>query len=425
MKNVMNKINVLMACLSVCFSWSLDAVVVGSNSLVSLQPTITFPAIDTDNTILGFAWFKNGFTLADATTTCVFDDVFPISGAINLNGGTLSLLSDLTCGSGVIFAGASSTVNLNNLECNFGQADLLWTAATNWQGSTGALNFFSNVTLSSAWTFSGHCVLTGNGHTLDLSGGSITVQPGSTLELRNITLENISGTNISCIDNAGVIVFDSVNWNQSGNFAFTHGSLQFHNAINFAGNEIFAYQSPQVSTLFAQSTLTLDSGFTFSYDPGTSPNLLAFVDNSSLLVLNNNAIVHTTLQGLNLIKGSMFLQGNALLASEVNGSINNGITLGDCNAADDFITTLAGGVQLNVSGSLNYKNVNAASFNMISNTTSLFIIQNSALNIFQNLNGIGVTFFDNNTTLGQSPGFSLLMGTNQLGILNNVVLPNC
>jgi len=121
----------------------------------------------------------------------------------------------------------------------------------------------------------------------------------------------------------------------------------------------------------------------------------------------------------------MFLQGNALLASEVNGSIDNGITLGDCNAADDFITTLAGGVQLNVLGSLNYKNVNAASFNMISNTSSLFITQNSALNIFQNLNGIGATFFDNNSTLGQSPNAGLLMSTNQLGTLNVVTLPSC
>ena len=33
-----------------------QAVIVGSNESVSIQSHITFPAADTDNSILGFAW---------------------------------------------------------------------------------------------------------------------------------------------------------------------------------------------------------------------------------------------------------------------------------------------------------------------------------------------------------------------------------
>ncbi|MDR3550323.1 MAG: hypothetical protein P4L31_02835 [Candidatus Babeliales bacterium] len=422
----MKNIKSLAICLSVLFACPVFAVVVGSNSLVSLQPLTTFPATDVDNAMLGFAWFKNGFTLEDATTTCVFNDVFPVSGVLNLNGGTLSLLSDLTCGSGVTFLGDSSVVNLNDQSCNFGQSDSLdWSNSTNWQGSIGSMNFFSNIILSNAWSFSGHCVLTGNGHTLDLTNGSIIVQPGSTLEFRDITLKGISGTNITCIDNAGLIVLDQVTWQQAGNFIFLQGSLQFENEVNFTGNSIFGYQSPQVSTLFAQSTLTLDSGFTFSYDPGTSPDLLAFVDNTSQLVLNNNATLWTTLQGLNLIKGSILVQTNGLFVSEVNGSTDNGITVGDCISTDDFIINIAGGAQLTVTGSLNYKDVNASSFNMLSDTSSLFINDNASLNLYQNLNGPGLTAFGNNSTLGTSSGMQLLMGSSQQGTLNFVILPAC
>jgi len=384
MKNYMNTIKVMVISLSICCSGLLHAIVVGSNSLVSLQPSITFPAVDTDNTMLGFAWFKNGFTLANASTTCVFDSVFPVSGAVNLNGGNFSLLSDLDCGSGVIFAGNSSVVNLNDQECNLGQSDLHWLNSTNWQGSIGALNLFSNVTLSNAWSFSGHCILTGNGHTLDLSNGGIIIQPGSTLELRNIILKNIAGTNIKCIDDAGVLLLDSVDWNQDANFTFTHGSLQFKNDVNFIGNSAFAYQSPQVSTLLANSTLTLDAGFTFSYDPGTSPDLLAFVDHTSLLVLNNNTKLHATLQGLNLVKGSMLMLADAAISSEVNGSSSNGITFGNCNGVNDFIVTLAGGVQLElIQGSLNYKNVMAALNDKGEFTTTLALVIDIALGMLK------------------------------------------
>ncbi|MDR3550265.1 MAG: hypothetical protein P4L31_02545, partial [Candidatus Babeliales bacterium] len=71
MKNNMNMKSVVI-CLSMLFACPLFAVVIGSNSIPSLQPTIVFPASDSDNSVLGFAWMKNGFTLENAATSCLF-----------------------------------------------------------------------------------------------------------------------------------------------------------------------------------------------------------------------------------------------------------------------------------------------------------------------------------------------------------------
>ena len=73
----------------------LQAVSVGSKTVVSSQGPTTFPAVDTNNTMLGYAIFENGFTLESNLTTCTYDNFQPVSGAINMNGGSLYLLQDL------------------------------------------------------------------------------------------------------------------------------------------------------------------------------------------------------------------------------------------------------------------------------------------------------------------------------------------
>ena len=102
----------------------------GSETSISIEPFYTFLSADTDNTMLGFGWFKNGFALEDASTTCTFDSVFPVSGNIYLSGGALYLDSDLIfdeptsfCTSGSIYANnhllnLSSSVTGLGCDCN-------------------------------------------------------------------------------------------------------------------------------------------------------------------------------------------------------------------------------------------------------------------------------------------------------------------
>ncbi len=86
--------------------WGLS---VGSNTIGSRQPYILFPRVDTDNRMLGFAAFESGFGLENSQTTCTFNDFFPVSGNVNLGGGVLYLLRDLT------FANKTSLLNMGKI----------------------------------------------------------------------------------------------------------------------------------------------------------------------------------------------------------------------------------------------------------------------------------------------------------------------
>lgn len=74
-------------------SIAIDAVNIGSDTAVTRfngQQTV-----NDGDTIAGFAWLAGGFALFLPTTTGTFNSVFPVSGSINMNHGTLNLLEDL------------------------------------------------------------------------------------------------------------------------------------------------------------------------------------------------------------------------------------------------------------------------------------------------------------------------------------------
>src|SRR5438270_288510 len=108
------KIKFLAMCVSLIVSNTLYPVIIGSELVVSVQPFVTFPAIDLTNTILGFAWLKNGFALQNASTACTFDNAFPVSGTVNLNGGTLTLNQDLKFGYNVTLQGLGTIIANGN-----------------------------------------------------------------------------------------------------------------------------------------------------------------------------------------------------------------------------------------------------------------------------------------------------------------------
>jgi hypothetical protein len=87
---VKNNIIISLILLTTIYHPCCHAIKVGNNSAVySIHSTPVFPASDSDNSMFGFAQFAGGFTLEDATTSCTFSSSFPISGPINMNGGTL------------------------------------------------------------------------------------------------------------------------------------------------------------------------------------------------------------------------------------------------------------------------------------------------------------------------------------------------
>ncbi len=96
---MVHKKNKVTLCLLYCFSIMgiftvSNALIIGSKSSASSQSFSIFPSSDSNNTLLGFASFENGFQLADQLTTATFDNFLPVSGPIGLGNGRLMLLQD-------------------------------------------------------------------------------------------------------------------------------------------------------------------------------------------------------------------------------------------------------------------------------------------------------------------------------------------
>ena len=69
------------------------AVDIGSDTAVTRFSTQQ--VLDDGDRIAGFAALEAGFSLASMSTAVTFDSFFPVSGAVALSGGTLSLNLDL------------------------------------------------------------------------------------------------------------------------------------------------------------------------------------------------------------------------------------------------------------------------------------------------------------------------------------------
>ncbi len=369
---------------------------------------------NTGNKIVGIGGIVGLTTLQDsnAQLTVALDGQF--INPIVLNNGALTLASDLSLGNGNVINGPG-TVTLGTSHLLLGAQDMTWLTDINWVSTIGVIDLRSKVTLSSTWTFNGNCTIDGHGNTLDINDlGRIVIGSNSTLILRDIRVEEITGTDISCVDDTGKIILDNVVWSQNGNAIFDKGSLQFKNKVRMQGKVSLAYQSSQTSTILMDSSLKLDKGFTFSYDPIYlfSKDLIEFIDDSSELILNN-ASLHVTVTGINLKRGTLGIRGNSTISSEIEivdmgelgiTIIDDGIVLGDgLNSANDFTCEIDAGARLKLNqGSFSYKNLLASSWQMINNTSEFLIAADAVLKVFQTITtGPGIIKFDDQSVLGR------------------------
>src|SRR5581483_11963768 len=93
----MKRISLLFFSIFLLLAINARSGVQGSDSSVGTALAFfTFPQNqNSTNRLANYGWAPNGFALQNAATTAVFDSVFPVSGNIQLNGGTLSLNRDL------------------------------------------------------------------------------------------------------------------------------------------------------------------------------------------------------------------------------------------------------------------------------------------------------------------------------------------
>lgn len=350
------KLSCVCAAVIVCMPM-LNAKVVGSTTAVSLEPATFFPANETDNLIQGFAWLKNGFTLEDELTTCTFNGLYPVSGDISFNGGTLYLLQDL------IGKNSMRIVNLGTIVGNTYAIDLVSTVSYAPAGpcvlEDVLLSLHNDMWIDSTVTIKGTCILECTNHVLHIGDlGSITIASGAHLIVRHAEIQGISGTQIACADDTASLELSEVMLEQDDNFTFSHGSILFKNTVDINGSYTFTYDSNCTSTVDAYSTIHIIDGTRLKIGRKKAIDYVepfAFVDGTSRLILDN-CDFEVTATGVCFTKGEVIFQRNVNCYIASNDK-EHGVVLGDGNAEHDISFYFSPGCEVIMqTGALTYKN---------------------------------------------------------------------
>ncbi len=287
---------------------------VGSNTTVSIQPTAALGG--GLNAILAFGALDNGFNFAANTDTCTFGSYFPVSSAVSLNGGVLSLGQDFICVQPIRFpTGGTILGNGNSFTLGETTTDFVLTASLNFNATI--LQFDTNTRLYGILQFAQNCKIRGTtGKVLTLENGSaLVVRPNSQLIIEDVTLSNLGTTNVRCLMDNGSLILRNVILACSANYTFSRGSILFDKDVVFTGTTTFAYTSGIGSTINTLSTLMFDHDTTFSYAPRNARgNLLNMIDNTSCLYLSG-CTLFSTYTGLQLQTGTLLLDDQVTMTS--------------------------------------------------------------------------------------------------------------
>ncbi len=340
----------------------LNAKVVGSTTAVSLEPATTFYESETDNLIQGFAWLKNGFTLEDALTTCTFNGLYPVSGTIALNGGTLYLSQDIVCKNSTTFN------SLGTIFGNMNGIDLCSsvTALPDCVLENAYLFIHNDVTINGSITIYGTCIFDGNDNVLRIAdSGSITIAPGARLVIRRTDVQGLSGAQIVCADDTASLELDNVIIEQEGDFTFGKGSIFFKNTVDLLGSYTFAYESYMTSTIDSYATLHVAEGMLLKMGRKKAIDYvepIVFVDATAQLAFDNCDLLITA-TGAGFTRGKVSFEGqvNCYMLSNDN---EHGAVLGDGDPDHDVTFYYVAGCQVTLqTGSFTYQNGNPNKIN--------------------------------------------------------------
>jgi len=362
--------------------------------------------IGAGNKLCGTGNVTSVITLQDSQANLEVNLAGLIAGDVVLNGGTCILCGDLHVGSNAVFL-TSGTVDLSTYGCNLGNLDSTWTSTILWKSNGGTINLGSKINLSGMWKFDNSCLINGNGNTICISdGGGILLESGARVEFRNIRIQGVSGNNIQCLDDDGIISLDTVTWLQKGDYIFSHGALKVKNDVKMEGAYDFCYQTKMTSTVFEQTCWKFDTGFTFHYDPElASKDLIELCGDTSQLKWKN-ASFHAAATGINFRKGSVIIKGECDFSSDIlpvddETIINEGVAFGTGFVADDCVLQILFGSTLHVSqGALTYNNISASSLIMESPMSVIKVYADTTLRVNQNVHlSEGVLYLNDQSTV--------------------------
>ena len=365
--------------------FQLKCIQKGSDTVISIQPEATFPSSDSNNSMLAFGWFKNGFSLEDASTTCTFESVFPVCGNINMNGGLLNLEADINFNNLANLI-SSGTFWGNKYLIELSETTTLLTLTTI---NEGKLFFYNDLTISETLKFQGNCILNGHGSEIYLNNnGKIIIAPNSTLKIQHTTLSGISTNKIICESNSSKLILDSIEWYQDGNYSFTQGSLKIQNTVAFGGGYIFSYESSQTSTIDVDSAWKIFDNSQLSIGRYLATNFiepLYFEDFSSQLFLDN-CTLNITSSGMCISRGSVYCDRDVIIQPN-STTTNNGLILGNGIENEDAIFKFyPGSIIYFENGHITYNIMNQDMLSLKDFQAKLYRDDDNVFNVEQNVN---------------------------------------
>jgi len=331
----------------------------GTVTLTAGAVPIALLATGANNRITGSGRIVAPVTLANSSATLTWDLLGQAGSAISLGGGTLTLTKPLVFTDNILVAGTGK-VNVSSNSVSMGGLSLVGTSTTYWDCNGGSVLLRSDLKLTSAWTFSGNCVIDGAGSSIIFNPtGKLIIERGSTVRFKNIAIKGLNDGQLFCVNNAGKVIFNNTVWAQDSNVTFSHGSFEVIDVLTMEGKgSTFSYKSTRQSVIDPRATLNLLSDFTLSYEPlSTARNLIYLSDRTSKIVMES-ASLSSTSTGLQLTNGYLEVHGDCYLYSNA-AYQPEGIIFGDGMTEDsDLKIDIFQESNLQIlSGYLTYKNV--------------------------------------------------------------------
>jgi hypothetical protein len=273
------------------------------------------------------------------------------------------------------------------------------------------------LTLNYTWTFTGRSTLDGGNRTLTMGPlGNIVALKGAQVSINNLLIRNVNGNNIRCTDDSATFYFSGVQLQLNAAFSFTTGSLVMASDFELSGQVTFAYQSSMPLTILPNSSLIVDTGITFSWDPWDGNQLgLVFTDQTSVLYLDASTL-HVTKGGLQLQGGSVGVEDQASFYVEggidpLTGSVTpNGLILGGDYGVDDCVVAYENDAAVNVyGGALIYRNMFPDSWQMSGYASLLRIQPGAMLMLDESMTlGVGSLMLSRQAKFQVAPGAQLI-----------------
>ena len=271
-----------------------------------------------DSSAEGFVWLTGGF-LNSATTSLTMTIFPPVMGPINLNSKTLILGADLHLASNV-------TLTNNGTVEGGGHAIIMH----------GDLAYASTLTVSAS-----NLIIDGQGHHLDLNGGTLSIADGKTLTLRNITVDNLGATAFTMSGSSSKLVLDNATLNFIADETIDNGVVEVYGKSALccganSGGKTITYSSTGNLTIKKHAELLLDHSITFKHDSATTTNIV-LDDATSTLRMTGSTLYAANAAGITLTKGALIFDHHSALDGKV--------TLGGATQGDELEVVFLPGAQ--------------------------------------------------------------------------------